>query len=87
MEIREIICTLLGWYFYVILARVLMSWIPLSRTGAFGAIANVINAVTDPVMEPVRRVLPPVRMGNSGLDLSPIVVIIGLQFLTGAICN
>lgn len=83
----DIVCTLLGWYLYVIYARVLLSWIPMKRTGAFGAIAGAIHTVTDPVMEPVRRILPPVRMGNSGLDLSPIVVIVGLNFVTRAICS
>lgn len=79
----DIICQLLGWYYWVIIARVLMSWLPIPSSEPFATIAKVIHTVTDPVMEPVRKVLP--SMG--GLDFSPIVVIIGLSFVTRGICN
>jgi YggT family protein len=37
--------------------------------------------VTEPILSPVRRILPPI----AGMDLSPLVVIIGLQFLGGLV--
>jgi len=43
------------------------------------SVAQFLYRITEPVLAPVRRVLPP--MG--GLDLSPLVVIIGIQILTG----
>lgn len=79
----DIICQLLGWYYWVIIARVLLSWLPIPTSEPFDTIVKVIHTVTDPVMEPVRKILP--SMG--GLDFSPIVVIIGLRFLTRGICN
>jgi YggT family protein len=42
-------------------------------------VSQFLYRITEPVLGPVRRVLPP--MG--GLDLSPLVVIIGIQILTG----
>lgn len=42
------------------------------------SVAQFLYRLTEPVLAPIRRVLPP--MG--GLDLSPLVVIIGIQILT-----
>jgi len=44
-----------------------------------------LYSVTEPVLGPVRRILPPVRMGAVGLDLSPFIVLVGLQILAGLI--
>jgi len=37
--------------------------------------------VTEPVLGPVRRAIPPIGMGGMGFDLSPIIVIFGVQIL------
>ena len=58
----------------LILARVVLSW---AGPTADNALTRFIHAVTEPVLGPVRAILP--NMG--GLDLSPIVVLIGLQIL------
>ena len=58
----------------LIIVRAVLSWIPTADYG-HPAIRFVMR-VTDPVLEPVRRVLPPL----GGLDLSPIVAILLLQF-------
>lgn len=76
-----IIAQLIQIYIYVILARILLSWFPISRGGPMESIYNALYTVTEPVLGPVRRALPP--MG--GFDLSPIVVVLGLQLLSAAI--
>ena len=56
-----------------IVARALMSWFPMpSRESPFFIIRQIINQITDPIIEPIRRVMP--RMGM--LDLSPMVAMI-----------
>ena len=64
--------------FWMILIRSLMSWINPSMNNPVMA---VIYQLTEPLMAPVRRVIP--SMG--GLDLSPIVLLLGLRFSTIAI--
>lgn len=64
--------------FWLVLIRVIMSWV---NPGVNNPFTMVIYQVTEPIMAPVRRIIPP--MG--GLDLSPLVLIIGLQFLIRAI--
>ena len=77
-----IICNALGIFTFLVYARVILSWFPANPNGAFGQIARIIYQVTDPVLLPVRRALPLV----GPLDLSPIVVVIGLQILNSVIC-
>lgn len=68
-------------YLLCILGRIVLSWFPPSGPGALETVRNVLYRVTEPVLGPVRALLPPVRIGGMGLDLSPMVVFIGLQIL------
>jgi YggT family protein len=63
-------------------ARVILSWFPANPSGVFVQISRIIYQITDPVMLPVQRALPLV----GPLDLSPIVVVIGLSILQSIIC-
>jgi len=65
---------LIDLYSLVVLAAVIVSWIPVDRRNP---LVRILDALTEPALQPIRRVLP--AMG--GLDLSPMVLLIGLQFL------
>ncbi|MBQ90937.1 MAG: hypothetical protein CL441_05870 [Acidimicrobiaceae bacterium] len=82
-----IICTLLTLYFWVLLLRVISSWFPISPQGTASTVVGFLYVVTDPVLVPLRRILPPVRMGAVGLDLSPLVAFFGIVFLQRLICG
>ena len=62
-------------YRYVVLAAVIVSWV---APGSDHPIVRFLEIVTEPVFAPIRKVLP--QMG--GLDLSPLVVLIGLSLIT-----
>jgi YggT family protein len=47
-------------------------------------IVKLIRGITEPIYRPIRKVIPPFRMGDVGLDLSPIIVIVGL-WLVGSL--
>lgn len=68
------IAGLISLYSLVVFAAVLLSWFPSARDNQ---IAHYIDAVTEPVFERVRRVVPPL----GGLDLSPMIVLFALQLL------
>ena len=78
-----IVCTLLQLYVFVLLVRIVLSWFPLEPGGAMATVNGYLRAVTDPVLDPVRRLLPRTGM----IDLSPLVVLIGIQVLTAVICE
>lgn len=59
-------------YSFVILARVLMSWVNIDP---YSPVARIIYDLTEPVLAPVRSLLPP----TAGLDFSPIIVMVLLQ--------
>jgi YggT family protein len=85
--LEEIVCQLLGLYFILIFARIILSWFPVSPGSGLATIFSLLYNVTEPVLGPVRRLVPPLMLGGAGFDLSPIIVIIGLQVLRGAICG
>ena len=70
----EIICWLVFAYVIAVLLRIVLSWFPPSD-GLVGDANRAIVRITEPVLAPVRRILPPL----GGLDLSPLVVLIVLQ--------
>lgn len=82
----DIVCTLLGWYLLVIFIRIILSWIPIAPGGAMEGVASFFYAITEPVMAPVRGLLPPVQLGGMALDLSPLIVLFGINILRAIIC-
>ncbi len=69
-------------YFYAILLRVILSWfMPYGmRQNPAG---DLLVSLTEPLMRPARRLIPAI----GGLDLSPIVVLVGLQLLQLALAH
>jgi YggT family protein len=59
----------------LVVVRVLLSWVPSVDYGH--PLISLIVRITDPILQPVRRVLPPV----GGLDLSPIISILLLNLV------
>jgi YggT family protein len=62
-------------YFWIIIARAVLSWV---NPDPFNPIVRFLYRVTEPVLRPIRRRLPTMQMG---LDLSPMVVILAIYFL------
>jgi YggT family protein len=77
----QFVCLLLTLYLYVVFARIVMSWFPMQPGGVGEQIGGLLIAVTEPVLGPLRRMIPSVPIGAMRLDLSPLVLIFGIQFL------
>jgi YggT family protein len=82
----HLICWLLGVYMLVVLVRIVLSWFPISYGSPLVPVSRVLSALTDPILDPLRRAIPPVRLGAMALDLSPLILILGLSILRGIIC-
>ena len=67
---------LIDLYSLFIIGAVVVSWIEVPRDHP---VVKFLRSATDPVLTPVRRALPT----TGGIDLSPLVVLIGLQLLAG----
>jgi YggT family protein len=70
-----IIDTVLTIYMWVIIARALISWV---NPDPYNRIVVFLYRVTEPVLRPVRRLIP---LGHLGIDISPIIVILVIYFL------
>lgn len=79
------ICLLLQLYLLALFARILLSWFPVTPGTTMASVAGALHNITEPVLGPLRRALPPVRFGAAAIDLSPIIVLFGLQLLMAAI--
>lgn len=69
-----LVALLINIYLFSILIIVILSWV---NPGSYNPVTAVLYQLTEPVMRPARNILPPI----SGLDLSPMLVMIGLVLL------
>jgi len=70
----------------VLFARFIIDWVQvLARSwrprGFVAVLCEGIFTVTDPALRAVRGVIPPIRMGGAMLDLSPMILLIGLYII------
>jgi YggT family protein len=80
-----LVCGALNLFLIVIFLRIVLSWFPPTG-GLLDQVQRLVFVATEWIMGPLRRVLPPVRLGAAALDLSPMIVIFGVILLRGAIC-
>jgi YggT family protein len=79
LQTLSMILTLIWWVFLIM---IIMSWligfnVINTRNQFVAGLWRVLNAITEPILRPIRRIIPPV----GGLDLSPIVVFVIIFFL------
>ena len=72
----EILGVVLQVYSYVLLARALVSWIP--NLDPYNPIVQFLYQITEPVLEPIRRLIPPV---GGMIDISMLVAFFGIMIL------
>lgn len=71
---------------FMILIRVFSSWLPFLYENRFAAgILNTIYALTEPIMQPVRKLLSRTSLGNMPVDFSPIIVILVIDLVQQAV--
>ncbi len=83
----SIVCTLIQLYSAAVFVRILLEWIRVPSDHVVGRIRSVLAGLVDPVLRPLRRIIPPVRMGAVALDMSPLVLLVGLLIISSIICR
>ncbi len=74
--IVSLVYGLLEAYFWIVILAVIISWV---NADPRNPIVRLLRQVTEPVLEPVRRRLPPWK--TAGIDFSPMIVLIAIQFV------
>lgn len=77
----DIVCLAIQLYLVAIFARIVLSFFPLAPGTVMSSIFSALYTVTEPVLGPVRRIMPPIGAGGMGFDLSPMIVVFGVQLL------
>jgi YggT family protein len=79
LAIAMVVKMALGLFFWLVIARVILSWVnPNPYNDFIRQIIRAIYTVTDPVLYRIRAMIP---LNFGGIDFSPIVVILAIQFL------
>jgi len=73
LSLLGVLRTALDVFFYAILLQVILSWV-----NPFSAVVGVLDALTKPILGPIRKVIPTA----SGIDFSPLVALILLQMVS-----
>ncbi len=80
------ISTILYLYWWVLLLHVIFSWVPRPPEPLMPFVLGVRKLV-EPVAAPIRRVIPPLRIGGIALDLSILILFFGLFILRGVFAS
>jgi YggT family protein len=88
----SILCIVITVYWIILLVKVVLSWAMLfgfrpPLSGPLRALIDLLDDVTEPVLKPLRALIPPVRAGGMGLDLSVVVAFVILIVLQQVVCR
>jgi len=82
--------TILTIYLVILIARLVLDYVVIFArdwrpSGVVLVIVEAIYTVTDPPIKALRRVIPPIRIGNISFDLAFLIVLIGVQVLINVV--
>jgi YggT family protein len=89
--IAALLCFALQAFSWLLLIWVVLSWATLFGfrppiDGPIRALIDLVDAAVQPVLRPLRSMMPPVRAGGVGLDLSVIVAFVIIQVAQRIVC-
>lgn len=76
IAVTQIVHIVLVLYIWVVVFRAVLSWV---NVPSLYPVAVVLYRLTEPVLRPIRRFVPPSRLG--GIDISPIIVVLLIMFV------
>ena len=74
MAVGELVMLAINVFLVAIIVQVIISWI---NPGSYNPVNALLHSLTTPILRPIQRIIPPL----SGIDLSPLFALIGLQVL------
>jgi YggT family protein len=79
--VTSVLCNLLLIYMVVLFGRAILSWFPIQPGTVWASIGNVLIQLTEPLLAPLRRMIPPMGM----FDVSFLVLFLGIQIIRGVV--
>ncbi|MDQ3538761.1 MAG: YggT family protein [Actinomycetota bacterium] len=84
--VLTVLCVGLDLYFVALLLRIILSYVP-ALPEPLRPIARFVRSITDPLLLPLRGLIPPVRIGAGALDLSPLILFFAIRIVRGLLCG
>ena len=81
----KILCLLLNLYLIALFGRIILSWFPLEPGTPMASVFEFLFTITEPVLGPLRRMIPAIGGGSFRIDLSPIIVLFGIRIIQSAV--
>jgi YggT family protein len=81
-----VLCLILQLATLLLFARIILEWSPVSSDHPVSRVRYTLRLITEPLLAPMRRLIPPLRTGAVALDLTPLIVILALSILTSRVC-
>ncbi len=73
-SVAELVSLAINIFIFAIIIQVILSWV---NPGSYNPVSSLLHSLTSPVLRPIQQLIPPI----SGIDLSPLFALIGLQVL------
>lgn len=71
LSLLGLVSSVITIYIWVIIIRALISWV---SPDPYNPVVQILHKLTEPVLRPLRRLIPPHKLG--GLDLSPLIAVL-----------
>ncbi len=69
-------------YILILFAAIILSWVPVANPdGGLAQVNRVLRRLTEPLLQPLRAILPRPNFGGVGIDLSALVLLIILEVI------
>jgi YggT family protein len=81
--VKDVLCAALNVYLLIMVARAIFSFFPVRPGTGLASFVQVLIQLTEPVIAPVRRIIPPAGM----FDLSFLVVFVVIEILLGPVLH
>jgi len=81
LGIAKVLDVALNLYMWVIIIRALLSWV---NPDPYNSIVQILTKMTEPALRPIRKLVPPWKVG---IDLSPLIAVLSIVFLQYALVN
>lgn len=85
--VRRLICGASLTYTLVLVGYIIATWFPVDETSSFAAVTNFITKATEPLLNPIKRVMPAATVGAVSVDFSVLILFMVFGFLVPTIAG
>lgn len=86
-SVSSVICIALYAYMIVLVLKAVLSWFPIDYDSPLQKVRHGLDIVTEPLLNPLRKVIPQLQLGGIGLDMSFMVLFLAIILVQQIVCS